>query len=88
MKHCAMKTYVGMCVQIQVSFTSALVSGEWSVSRRDRFTTGERAPGARWMGSWMGPRTSLDNVERRKTLPLSGLELRPLGHPARSQSLY
>jgi hypothetical protein len=27
-------------------------------------------------------------VERRKILPLPGLELRPLGHPARSQSLY
>jgi hypothetical protein len=27
-------------------------------------------------------------VERRKILPLPGLELQPLGHPARSQSLY
>jgi hypothetical protein len=30
----------------------------------------------------MGPRTGLDNVERRKIFPLSGLELRPLGSPA------
>jgi hypothetical protein len=34
------------------------------------------------------PRTDLYDVERRKTLHLSGLELRTLGRPARSQSLY
>jgi hypothetical protein len=26
----------------------------------------ERAPGTYWIGSWLGPRTSLDVVERRK----------------------
>jgi hypothetical protein len=36
----------------------------------------------------VGPRTGLDSVERRKPLPLPGLELRPLGRPARSHSLY
>jgi hypothetical protein len=36
----------------------------------------------------MGPRDGLDDVEKRKTLTLLGLELRPLGRPARSQSLY
>jgi hypothetical protein len=36
----------------------------------------------------VGPRTGLDDVERRKTLSLPGLELRPLGRWARSQSLY
>jgi hypothetical protein len=36
----------------------------------------------------VGPRTSLDNVERRKILPLPGFEFRPLGHSARSQWLY
>jgi hypothetical protein len=30
----------------------------------------------------------LDEVEKRKFLTIRGLELRPLGHPARSQSLY
>jgi hypothetical protein len=34
------------------------------------------------------PRASLDNLEKRKFLTLPGLELRPLGRPARSQSLY
>jgi hypothetical protein len=33
-------------------------------------------------------RAGLDDVQRRKTLTLSGLELRPLCRPARSQSLY
>jgi hypothetical protein len=36
----------------------------------------------------MGPRTGLDDVEKRKFLTIPGLELRPLGHPARSQSMY
>jgi hypothetical protein len=36
----------------------------------------------------VGPRTGLDDVENRKFLPLPGLELRPLGRPASSQSLY
>jgi hypothetical protein len=34
------------------------------------------------------PRTGLDVVEKRKFLTLPVLELRPLGRPARSQSLY
>jgi hypothetical protein len=36
----------------------------------------------------VGPRTGLDDVERRKFLTLPGLEFHPLGRPARSQSLY
>jgi hypothetical protein len=58
-----------------------------------RFTTrpfypGERAPDTHFLGGWMGSRTSLDIVENRKTLPLSGLDLRPLDRSACSQSLY
>jgi hypothetical protein len=34
------------------------------------------------------PRADLDDVEKRKFLILPGLELRPLGRPASSQSLY
>jgi hypothetical protein len=44
--------------------TSALVGGEWSVSRLCRFTTGERAPGTYWIGGWVGPRNGLDDVEK------------------------
>jgi hypothetical protein len=36
----------------------------------------------------VGPRTGLDDVERRKILPLTVVELGPLGRPARSQTLY
>jgi hypothetical protein len=36
----------------------------------------------------VGPKAGLDDVGKRKFLTLPGLELRPLGRPARSQSLY
>jgi hypothetical protein len=35
----------------------------------------------------VGPRAGVDDVEKRKFLTLPGLELRPLGGPARSQSV-
>jgi hypothetical protein len=68
--------------------TSALVGGEWSASRPGRFTPGKRTHGTHWIGGWVNPRTGLDDVEDRKFLTLPGLELRPLGRPARGQSLY
>jgi hypothetical protein len=67
--------------------TSALVGGDWSASLPSRCTLGERARGTHWIGGWMGPRASLEDMEERKFLTLPGLELRPLAHPARSQSL-
>jgi hypothetical protein len=73
---------------MNVCLTSAQIWDEWSVSRPDRFNPEERAPCTHWTGDWVGPRTGLDDVERRKILPLPGRELRPLGCPARSQSLY
>jgi hypothetical protein len=36
----------------------------------------------------VNPRASLDDLEMKKFLTLPGLELRPLGRPARSQSPY
>jgi hypothetical protein len=63
-------------------------SMEWSVSRPDCFIHGERAPATHWIGGWVGPRTGMDDLERRKFLPLPERELRHLGRPARSQSLY
>jgi hypothetical protein len=48
----------------------------------------ERASGTYWIGGWVDPRAGLDDVEKRKFLNLPGLELRPLGRPALSQSLY
>jgi hypothetical protein len=46
---------------------------------------GERTPRTHWIGSQVGLRTGMDGVEKFLNLP--GLELRPLGPPARSQSL-
>jgi hypothetical protein len=68
--------------------TSELGGGEWSTSRTGRFTPEEGALGTHWLGGWMGPSAGLDGMEKRKFLTLSGLELRPLGCPGRSQSLY
>jgi hypothetical protein len=67
--------------------TSALVADEWSASCAGRFTPEERALHNHWIGDRVGPRTSLDDVERRKILPLPGIELRPLGHPGKPGGL-
>jgi hypothetical protein len=83
-----MKTYGGADIYIYVLLNLALVGGEWSASRHDRFAPGERVPGTHWTGGWVGLRTGPDAMEKRKILPLPRLELRPLRRPARSQSLY
>jgi hypothetical protein len=70
------------------AYGGVVVGGEWSASLACCFTLGESAPGTHWMGSWVGLRAGLDAVRKRKFLTLPGLEFRPLGHPARSQSLY
>jgi hypothetical protein len=55
-------------------WTSALGGGEWSASCTGYFTPGERSPGAHWLEGWVGPRTGLDAVEKRKMLLLPGME--------------
>jgi hypothetical protein len=75
-----MKTYRGVDVEIHIFLTSALVGGEWWASRRGGFT-----PGTYRVRGWVG---GLEEVEKRKISRLPGLKLRPLGSPARSQSLY
>jgi hypothetical protein len=82
-----MKAYGRVNVQIHIFSTSALVGGKWSASRPGIFTPGERAPGTNWIGAWVDPRAGLDDLVKRKFLILPGLEFRPLGRPARSQSL-
>jgi hypothetical protein len=72
-----------MDVKIHIILTSALAGGEWSASRPGRFTPDEKDPGTHWKGGWVDPRASLDDVEKRKFLTLSGIE-----RPTRSQSLY
>jgi hypothetical protein len=66
---------------------SALVGDEWPASRPCRFIPRESASGTQWTEGWVGLRTGLDDVERRKILPLPGLEFRNLGRPTRNQSL-
>jgi hypothetical protein len=61
---------------------------ESSASRPSRFNHRERAPGTHLIGGRVSSRAGLDAVEKRKFLPLPGLELRPLGRPACSQPLY
>jgi hypothetical protein len=79
---------MGQWIYIHIFLTSALAGGEWSASRPGRFTPGERDRGTHWIGGWMDPRGGLDDVEKRIFLTLPGLELRPLGRPARDQSLH
>jgi hypothetical protein len=64
-----MKAYWRVDEWIHIFLTSALVGGEWSASRPCRFTPGERAPGTHWIGGWVGLRSGLDAVEKRKFLP-------------------
>jgi hypothetical protein len=73
---------------IDPCFLGLGTSWRWSASRPGRFISGERAPDTHWRGGWVDPRAGLDDVEQRKFFTLTGVELRPLGHPARSQSLY
>jgi hypothetical protein len=71
-----------------VFLDSAIVGGEWSASSPGRFTSGIRALGIHSIGGLVDTRAGLDDVEKRKILPLPGLEFQSLGLPARSQSLY
>jgi hypothetical protein len=57
---------------------SALDGDEWSALRPCRFTPGETAPFPHCIGGWMGPRSCLSAMERRKILPLLGIEPQPV----------
>jgi hypothetical protein len=84
-----MEECVYVCVHILVFLTSALVSGELLASGPDQFTPEERGPGARWIGGWKSPRTSVYDMEGRKFITLLGLELQPpLYNPSSSLFVY
>jgi hypothetical protein len=59
-----MKAYWGVEVQLHLFFGLGTNGGEWLASRPGRFTPKERAPGAHWIGDWVGPRAVLDAVIR------------------------
>jgi hypothetical protein len=61
----AMNSYGEMEVQLQVFFALTLNGGEWSVSRPDRFTSGERDAGTNFTEGWVYPTTGLDVVAKR-----------------------
>jgi len=54
------------------SLTLVPDGGKWLASRPCRFILEEKARGTHWIGSWVGPRTSLDSVETRETLAFAG----------------
>jgi hypothetical protein len=83
-----MKAYGGVDLYSHIFLISTLAGGEWSASRPCRFTPGERTPGTRWGEGWLNSTAGLDDAEKKIFLTLPGLELRPLGRPVRSQSLY
>jgi hypothetical protein len=83
-----MKAYGRVDVWIHIFLTSALVGGERQLHAPAALPPGERAPGTHWMGGWVYPRAGLGEIEKWKFLTLPVLELRPLGRPARGQSLY
>jgi len=63
--------------------TVALDRGEWSASCPGRFILAERAPGNLWIGDWVGPRTILDAMtKRKKSHHWPRREMNP-GRPAR-----
>jgi hypothetical protein len=65
-KHHDMKTYWGRGGIVHACLTSVLDGGEWSASRTGRFTPGERALDTHWIGGWVGSRTGVDTVVKRK----------------------
>jgi hypothetical protein len=66
-KHYAMKAHVVVNVFIHEFFTSALIGGEWAVSCLKSFTYMNRTHDSHWIGGWVNPGTSLDDVKREKS---------------------
>jgi len=81
-----MKAFWGVGVQLHVFLTQALDGGKWLTSRPNRFTPREKAPGNHWIGVWVGSRTVLDAVVKRK-IPNPRRESNP-DRPARKLSRY
>jgi len=67
--------------------TSTLDGGKWSTSRHGCFTHRERAPGANFIGGWVGLRAGLDAVVKRKKFSASAGTRTPY-HIARSPALH
>jgi hypothetical protein len=44
---------------------------------RPLYSSGEKASSTHWIGGWVGPRTGLDAMGKRKIVSLQGIEHRP-----------
>jgi hypothetical protein len=69
-KHHAMETYGGVDVYIHVFLVLALIGSKCSAFHPGRFSPEERALGTHWIKNWVGPRTGVDYVQKRKYLML------------------
>jgi hypothetical protein len=86
-KHYATKAYGGSgCIDSR--FLDLGTSWKWVVSFTLLPLYPEVNSGNRWIRGWVEPRADMNCIEKWKFLTLPRLELRPLGRPARSQSLY
>jgi hypothetical protein len=61
--------YGWLTVQLHSLLNSASHRGVWSASRPSRFTFGNRAPGPRSTGGWVGPTDCLDALMRKVFRP-------------------
>jgi hypothetical protein len=62
---------------LTILLNSALDGGEWSASRPGRVTAGETAHCTHCMGGCVDHRAGLNAMEKRKILPLPGIEPQP-----------
>jgi hypothetical protein len=72
-----MKICKGAKVQLHVFLTSALVGGEWSVSRPSHVTAEEGVTGTHWIGGWVGHRSGIDTGKKKPLCTCSELKLIP-----------
>jgi hypothetical protein len=70
---------------VPLFLNSALEECAWSASGPGSFTPGETAPVNQWLRGWVGTRSDLDAVEKRRILLRR--ESKP-GHRGRSVLLY
>jgi hypothetical protein len=57
---------------VSTFLTTALNEGDRRASRPGRFSSGEKFNSTNRRGDWVGQKTSLDVVEKRKNITLTG----------------
>jgi hypothetical protein len=68
---------------LRTILTSVLFGGDLSALRPGRFTPELGAPGTYWIEGWVGPRTGLNGLAKRKLFALAGSRTSiSLGRPA------